>query len=51
MGKSGGGLQLELGTSTAIGLGSVEHVDPVLESDLDNIFGGICTNLTTDGEP
>jgi len=45
------GLQLELGTPTTIGLGSVEHVDPVLKSDLDDIFGGISINLATDGEP
>lgn len=44
-------LQLELGTSTTIDLGSVEHIDSVLESDLDDIFGRISANFVTDGEP
>lgn len=46
-----GTLQFELSTSIIIALGSVKHVDAVLESGLDDIFGGIGTDLSTDGEP
>ena len=49
--KYQGDLQLELGASLAIRLGGVEHVYSVVESDLDDLFGGISLNRTTDGEP
>jgi hypothetical protein len=43
--------QLDLGTSRIIALSSIEHVDSVLESNPDDIFGRISTDLGTDGEP
>jgi len=34
-----------------IDLGSVEQVNSVLKSKLDDVFGRVSANLVTDGEP
>jgi len=43
--------QLDLGSSSVVALGGIEHVDSILESELDDVFGRTFTDLVPNGEP